>query len=266
MLKIELTPQQVQELKEIYSRELDNLHKRAEEIREFLSKLEVKPTDVSTPYEKPSIVTTPHEEPIKKIPSWSNFIFEVLKVQQKPLSLNTIVKLYRKEYGIKEQLPKNSIKSLRQSLFLLRTKKKQIQSIALQDKKEKLYGLIEWQNEPILKSKPEKKLKPKKEAIDNIVKPQVADTSHNWTQFIIDTLNKTKRVMTPKEFLNYAVTAFSIPKHDEDQARKNLSPTLSYLAHKNKSLKTTIKKGQKGKCYGLSTWFNDEGELIPDYK
>ena len=137
--------------------------------------------------------------------------------------------------------------------------------MAGQNKKEKLYGLIEWQNEPTLKTKPEKKVREIKTEF-KIDKPLSDDTFHNWPKFIIDTLNRTKRVMTPKEFLNYAITAFSIPKYEEDKAKKNVAPTLSYLTHKNKTLKTTIKKGQKVKSYGLSTWFNDAGELIPDFK
>jgi len=279
MFKIELTPQQVNELKEIYTHELEKLQKREVEIREFLGKLEAKPPVISTPEE------TPLKESIIKNPTWSNFIIQVLKDQQKPLSVKTITKLYKQQYEIKEALSKKALSSLTQSLFWLRTRKNQIQSIKTPGKKERMYSLVEWpattkpevkseiQPEPKPKRKYEKKTKPKPEkkprgikSTVKLIKEQTDDSSYKWTQFIVDTLNKTKRVLTAKEFIRYATTTFNIPKHEIASVRNSLSPTLSNLARKQKSLKTVIKKGQRGKSYGLANWFNDEGELIADFK
>jgi len=79
-------------------------------------------------------------------------------------------------------------------------------------------------------------------------------------------LNKTKRVMSLKELLQYAIVTFNIPKQGMVSTRNSLSPMLSNLVRKSKTLKSVKKEGQTGRSYGISNWFDDDDNLIAIYK
>ena len=90
--------------------------------------------------------------------------------------------------------------------------------------------------------------------------------SSDWPNFIFETLNKSKRVLSLKEFLRSATVTRNISKYETASAKRSLSSTLRNLAGKAKTLKTIQKEGQNGRSYGLANWFDDEGKLIVIYK
>jgi hypothetical protein len=119
------------------------------------------------------------------------------------------------------------------------------------------------------KPKPEKKIKAKKiepkPAVKLTEKKTDSRIKYNWPKFVVDTLNKTRRVLSAKEFIQHAVVAFNLSKHEINIAKNSISPTLSVLTSKAKTLKTVKKEGQKAKSFGLTTWFED-GKLLAVYK
>ena len=282
MVNIELTSLQAEELKAFYVNELEKIQKRTDEILGLLNKLNSQPfkivasakNHVNKKSHKKIIVNNIEEivlqkESEAKNPKWSEFIIQVLQEKQKPLSRKVISKLYEQHYNKKITNSKSAQSGLLQALYWLRVKNKKIQSIKKDGKKEKLYGLTEWSANPIKKTITTKISKTKKVNRKPATKQTVQSSeknTHNWNKFIFDTLNKTKRVMSLKELLQYAIVTFNIPKQGMVSTRNSLSPMLSNLVRKSKTLKSVKKEGQTGRSYGISNWFDDDDNLIAIYK
>lgn len=286
MVNIELTPQQVEELKNFYIIELEKIQKRASEIKALLDKLDSKPLDINEPVTlgnkvKLKTKVTAHDQKVfiepkerkTKNPNWINYVVELLKEQNKPLTSKEIIQSYEKQHSIDLSNSKYSVNALRQALHRLRVKNNRITNIKVKGKTEKLYGLIEWVDKSVVeKTAKAKKIKPVENAnqkpktiIKQVNKPPLVLT-YNWPKFIFETLNKTKRVLTAKDFLKYAMVYYSIPKHEMEKTRGKLSPSLSRLERISKSLKTCKKDGQPGRFYGLPNWFDKNNKLIATYK
>jgi len=280
MVNIELTSQQAEELKNFYVIELEKIQKRADEIKGLLTKLNSTTVPIATSTTKQVSEKTHkkitvqnldeinlHKESEAHSPKWGDFIIQVLQEKQKPLTRKAITKLYEKHYNT--NITKSKRSGMEQALARLRVRNKKIQSIQTEGKKERLYGLTEWADKSSLKTKPEKIVKTKKATSMIAIKRDKrlpANTTYNWPQFIIDTLSKTKRVLTAKDFLQRAMVHYTIPKHDIVSTRGKLSPALSNMEKNTKKLKTVMKKGITGRCYGLTEWFDDDGKLIAIYK
>lgn len=301
MINIDLTLQQVEELKSFYINELDKIQNRADEIRGILEKFKIKPESVAKPqvpaikteigyprltdgqaslWEKPKVekqkIITPRKETDKQT-KWGNMILELLQEKQKPLSIRKIVKTFEKQINIPKTDLKKAISGIQQSLHRLRTYNNKIQSIKRKGKKEKLYGLTEWAKKPKIISLIPEVSKPNKDKNStsrrNISKTIVKQAgkpplnyTYNWPEFIKKILNKTKRILTAKEFLKYAMNYYNIPVSQRNNTRGKLSPALSRLEKITKTLKSFKKKGVTGRSYGLSEWFDGDGNLIPEFK
>jgi hypothetical protein len=116
--------------------------------------------------------------------------------------------------------------------------------------------------------KPEKKIKAKKiepKPVKLTEKKTDSRIKYNWPKFVVDTLNKTRRVLSAKEFIQHAVVAFNLSKQEVNIAKNSISPTLSVLTSKAKTLMTVKKEGQIAKSFGLTNWFED-GKLLAVYK
>jgi len=284
MVNIELTPLQVEELKNFYTNELDKIQKRADEIREILEKLVNKPEPIANrkvviqkkekqPKPEKQIIIIPLKKTNKQS-KWSDKILELLKEKQKPLSIKEIVKYFEKQINIPKTDLKKTVIAIQQSLFRLRTHNKKIQNIKRAGKAGKLYGLTEWTDKsviPLKNAKEEntqqiKKINQKPKTIikrDN--KPPLTLT-YNWPKFIFETLNKTKRVLSAKDLLKYAMVYYSLPKLEKATTRVKLASALSRSEKITKSLKTCKKEGQAGRFYGLPEWFGGDNKLIAEYK
>lgn len=285
MVNIELTPQQVEELKNFYANELENIQRRADEIKGLLNKLDTK-TIVST---KPAIipdkvVPTPDltSQPKKSIkvkprktknPNWRHFILKVLKENDKPLTSGEIIKLYYNQHNLDLPASPNSLMALSQALHRLRVKDNIVKSSKIKGKREKRYGLIDATDKSVVLTENAKAKKPvplnpnqkPKTIIRQDNKPPLI-TTYNWPKFVFETLNKTKRVLSAKDFLKHALVYYNVPKKDSALTRSRLSPALSRMEKITKSLKTCKKAGQAGRFYGLPEWFDGDNKLKVDYK
>jgi hypothetical protein len=109
---------------------------------------------------------------------------------------------------------------------------------------------------------------PKQIISKTIAKPakKQPQTIFNWPEFVQETLSKTKRVLTAQEFLKHAMIYYNIPENKKSNTRGKLAPALSRLEKTNKTLKSVKKKGVIGRSYGLSEWFDGNGNLKPEFK
>jgi hypothetical protein len=289
MANIELTSQQIEELKSFYTAELERIQARTAEIKGLLEQLKEKGERVPAAARKQvrekapkKIARKEHKEGAGqkeaegKGPRWTSFILDTLQEIQKPLSRKEIARLYDQQHHTRIASSKNAMAAIAQALFWLRVKNKKIQSLGAQGKREKLYGLTEWPAEvyetalasmPVKKIKEKKARKPRKPRA--AAKPKVKVALHpaiDWLNFIKETLIKTRRVMTANEILRYAVSNFQIPDFQVKPTRSNLLSTLSKLGKNPENFKTVQKENVRGKSYGLPEWFNEDGQLIPEFK
>jgi hypothetical protein len=261
MVNIELSAQQADELKNFYVSELEKILKRADVIRELLSKLDIEHAHIKLPETTQVKEQAPKEiitlaETGTKIPKWVDFIIQTFQEEQRPLSIKELLKLYEKQYKIS----KNSQSAMRQALFVMRTKTKQIKSISTTGTTEKLYSLSEWADKSVLNTKMGKP--------DTAIEPDKTTTSkfkYHWPQFIQETLNQQKRTLSLKEFVKYAMKHFEIPADKMKSIRGSIAPAISNLGKSN-TIKSVQKKGFRGVSYGLAEWFDYNGDLVPFYK
>jgi len=289
MANIELTTQQIEELKSFYTAELERIQARSAEIKGLLEQLKGKGEKAPAAVKKQVRVKAPkkiarkerketgsQKEAEGKGPRWTSFILQTLQEMQKPLSRKDIAGLYDQQHHTRIANSENAMAAIAQALFLLRVKNKKIQSLGAKGKKEKLYGLAEWPAEVFetaLAAMPEGKMKGKRVRKPRkpraAAKPKVKVTLHpviDWLNFIKETLIKTRRVMTSNEILRYAVANYQIPEFQVKPTRSNLLSTLSKLGKDPQNFKTVQKENVRGKSYGLPEWFNEDGQLIPEFK
>jgi hypothetical protein len=274
MTTIELTKEQVEELKSFYKIELEKSLNRTNEIKAILYKLETKPEPLiksEIPKQKPEklIVATVPQETNKNI-KWSGNIIKLLKENEKPLSLKEITKIL----VIQNNIPKSDLKktnyAIQQSIYRLRTINNMVQSIKVAGKKERLFVLTERTNIP----EPSKSIvEPQSTSRQIISKPVVEQEikaptieKYNWQGFVKETLESKKRVLSLNELLNVALKHFNLKDSEKSRTRGNLAPVLTKLVKKDKILKTTVKKGVNGRSYGLKEWFDETGNLVSIYK
>jgi hypothetical protein len=296
MTTIDLTKEQVEELKSFYKLELEKSFNRTNEILGILNKLEDKPESISKPIVrepepkkkkvaavKPESITKPIvQEPLpeKKIVAavqkegnkyvkWTDAIVELLTEKQKPLSSKEIETILVKQKNIPTSDLQKANYAIHQSLFRLRTKTKKIQTLKTAGQKA-LYGLSEWTTnteteksiEPQQNKTKQKKSLP---IIDKDIKTQKSGKP-NWQGFIKETLESKKRVLNLGELVNVALKHFELKSTEKTRTKANLAPVLTKLVKKDKILKTTQKKGVSGRSYGLKEWFDEKGNLVSIYK
>jgi hypothetical protein len=290
MINIELTPEQAEELMGFYTIELEKIQKRVNEINGLIDKLKgkihvlpepaIKQIEENVPKKvdlKYLTDTSIEKETLKEMNQrWSSFILQVLQDKQSPLSRKDITKVYEQLYNKNISNSEKVQAQLQQALFRLSARSKKIECIKKKGMRNNLYKLISkdknindapktTEKAKAKNANPRKieKLRPKTVIIrDN--KPPLTFT-YNWPKFILDTLNKTKRVLSTKEFVPLAMVHFNVPKHDNKKIRNSLSRSLSYLEQKANKIKSLYKEGKAGRFYGLPEWFDNKGNSITKY-
>lgn len=282
MVKVELTTKQAEELKNHYILELEKLQQRSAEILSLLKSIGQEsasafPTD-SGRIAKPLPVaaapaTTAPSQPAENKPKrrgrptnnppWSEYVVDLLKEKEKPLTKEQIFKTYQKQHGINLAGSKSAMASLNQALQRLRVRKNLITSIPREGKRGNFYKLNTNPVAPVEEKKPAQEVK----EVKAVKKPtEEKGSKYNWPQFIVDTLIKTKRVLTRKDFLNHAMVHFSIPDREKSATLGKISPVITQMVKGSKRLKTVKKPGFRGSHYGLVEWFDDNKKLIPEFK
>lgn len=277
MSQIEFTPNQVEELKNYYLLELEKLHQRSVEITGILRKLMQEPMDNKKPQSTfnplpetvvkvPEQVYQPEEKLFRKgrptrNPDWKNIVPQLLKEQNKPLTKGQILKLYEKQYNVSLSGSASAISSLNQSIQRLRVKNNILTSSKIKGHKGNFYSLVKPEGISVVKTQ----LTPITESSETGIK---ADENVKFyiPQFVVDTLNKTRRILSLKDIVNYAMVRYSIPENDKKVIYGKISPVLTHMSKNKDKIRTIRKDGLAYKFYGLTEWFNNKGELIVMYK
>jgi hypothetical protein len=194
-------------------------------------------------------------------PRWAAFIMQLLKEVGKPLSSEQIIDAYQMQYDLDISTSKPARQSLNQALHQLRVTKRQIISIKRPGRKAKLFALTGTQYIPSEDVQAEKKKKPDKSSGET----SKTETKYNWAQFVLNTLAKTKRILSLKEFCNYAIVEYTIPANEKKATYGRISPILTQMVRRKDTIRTVQKDGFHFKYYGLNDWFNSNGELITIY-
>lgn len=287
MIKLELSHKQTEELKNFYSAELKTILKRADELKDLLNKLEQNPVVevsegvISSNGKKKSLIRKQPAEGISdlkfrktKNPNWRLIVLEILKEKQKPVSIDEIIQTYEKTHKGKISGNKKFLNSLTQALFRLRTVDKKINSIKIKGQKQKLYSLLGNNAIPVkdataIKSKTVVPAKANsniqmKEYQKRGRKPK--EKTDDLTKFIVETLRKTKRVMTELELLKYAMVYFGLPRRENKIMKGKLRVFLNDLAKNERTVSRVKKEGRLTKLWALPEWVDEESNLITEYK
>lgn len=287
MVNIELTQQQADELKDFYAIELEKIQRRTDEIKGLLNKLGTGPLDISKPVTSltkvrlDTIVTDQQQkESVESMTGktknlkWSNYIIKVLKEQNKPMTIKQIIKSFEKQNDIDLSSSNDPFYAVTQALNRLRVKNNLIYNKRIKGKRDRLFGLVEWndKSDSVTKTAKAKKIEPikkvnqKSETIIDLDKKRPLNVPYNWPKFIFETLTKTKRVLSAKDLLKYAMVFYNLPKIEMATIRVKLAAALSRQEKIVKSLRTCKKDNQVGRFFGLPDWFDGNNKLIVDYK
>jgi len=181
-----------------------------------------------------------------KLPKLNAFIIQLLKEKNKPLTLGEMLKERLKQYNI---IPRNStdIKfSIKQALYQLE-RKKLISKTWKIDRGENLFFLYIKEYDPT-------------EIVDS------TDTIVNFEQFIIDTLQKHKRIFSLEDFVKYALVHYQISSSEKKFLAKEIYSIILQMIKDKNNLRRVINCGSRESYYGLKEWFNSKGELMTLYK
>jgi hypothetical protein len=187
----------------------------------------------------------------------SDFIVQILKEKNKPLTSEQMIKEYKKRYKIDLAGSKNTMASLNQSLFRLRAKQNLITSTRRKGKRGNLYSLVAKTAVPKAKEKPKKE---KRRVNPPAELP--SGSKYNWPQFIVDTLTKSKRILPLNEFVRGALVHYQIPPTDKKSTYGKISPVLTQMSKNKDRIRSVKKEGSSKRFYVLNEWFNDKNELI----
>lgn len=195
-------------------------------------------------------------------PLWGEFIIQLLKEKGKPQLREQIIHAYQKQFNVEVSGSKSAMSALNQALQHLRVRKKQITSIGREGKKGKLFALI---NSADISAE-NVKARQKKHSIISPKETPSTETNYNWSQFILDTLAKTKKILSIKDFYNYAMAERMIPASEKKSIYGKLSPLLTQMVRRKDTIRTVKKDGLNTKLYGLNEWFGSNQELITIYQ
>jgi len=151
-------------------------------------------------------------------------------------------------------------------------KKKIVEVNAAAEKKEKV---VKSKVADIKKGRKKKTVKvkaaPKKrgrkpKSLRKPIKGGKGENKVKWNDFITETITSKDSMMLASSITQAALEKFQIPSNDRDRVRMAISTTLTKMANKDKVLQTYTQKGIRGAFFGLTSWFNENGEPINDYQ
>jgi hypothetical protein len=306
MVQLNLTPKQVEELKNHYILELQRLQTRTAEIMSILGKLaQGDVTSLPAPSEITEIAApaTVQDSSAKRRgrpsnkPNITDFIIETLTENKKPMTTDQLIRAYKKKYQIDLVTMPGGMAAINQVLFRLRAKLHKIVSKSRKGKRGKVYALATEAVKSTANKKPTKAAKPKAadvkaakpktpkikaapktkktktakakqaNAKKKTPQPSVKITSgRDWPLFITETLHKQKRVLTLKELLGYAMVQFSIPAQEKKATLNEITAVLSAMLKAKDQIMSYKKEGSTLRHHALKEWFTDNKELITTYK
>ncbi|PKP39058.1 MAG: hypothetical protein CVT98_03495 [Bacteroidetes bacterium HGW-Bacteroidetes-15] len=249
MKKLTLTNAEFLHLKELYQTELEKAHQRIEHLSAILKKLDAGIETVDTIEAKSTKVTKNNDlhldAEIKNRP----------KRGRKP-NVNVEDPLAKPKLP-RGRRPKEV--ALEEKPILKRGRKPKD---TIQQEKPKLKRGRKPKSQNLL---PEAVGIQKPKRVKRAIKKGVGKKKVKWNDFIIDFLAKRNMPQLSSDITKEAVTHFKIKESNVPRVRLVISGVLSKLVSTDKKLKTQKQVGSREKLYGLNDWFNEEGNLLPNY-
>ena len=243
MKKISLSDVEVNELLDLYQSEIDRAQRRITNLKTIIKKLSEGKSIELSEEEPEKIKNKRGRKPKAKVPVVVPKKAEVVKVVEKePAKRGRKKKVAEVKAEVKQEKKKVVVKP--KPTPKKKEKKKQTTKVKAAPKKRG--------------RKPKSLRKP--------IKGGKGKEKVKWNDFIIETIKSKNSLMLASSLTQAALEKFQIPNSDRDRVRMAISTTLTKLANKDKVLRTHSEKGLRGAFFGLSTWFNDKGNLNNEYK
>ena len=278
MKSISLNENEINHIKEMYSQELERLQKRSSEISAFIKKLDDHNVIDNQIVEKKP---TKRKEKIVEKPT------KALKAGNKPKQSTKNAKVEAIAIPILAEKPKS-----KRGRPAKKTEVKNVTSVvkkvvtsepkAKRGRKPEAKKLVSAQPAITKKAaKATKKPKVEKLAKPAKIKKEVAKASKplkpgrkksekpkksNWTASILEILEKRGKVLSSKEILDQIMLNQKIADADRAKTRSIITGSLSDLKLETKRIKSLAVPGQKGELYGLSLWYDENGNLLEQFK
>ena len=87
-----------------------------------------------------------------------------------------------------------------------------------------------------------------------------------WTNYIMKRLRQVQRPITYDDLIHDAMLSFNKPPEDLEKVRQAVMNSAFRLRKKQGKVLTYRKPGSKEKYIGLKKWFDDQGNLLEEYK
>jgi hypothetical protein len=239
MKNIPFTETEIKEIKDHYSQELDNLQKRANEIRGILQKMEgSKVETISKPElvkEKVSIKGKKNvsKKAVKVAPAAVIPTIEPVKLKE----VAGINKKGRKSVvkAIEKKAPITKVVASKESKRALKSAKAEIAKAKIVTKKAESNGK-----------------KGRKKSTDS--------KKSQYESYILNIISKQGKLLTSKAIFDAVEKEFKVTAADYSKMKATVTVILS-KEKANGQLKDINQTGTKAKLYGISGWFDDKGIL-----
>jgi len=238
-IKLELTTEELEEMKRYYYDELRSLIKRIEKVSAMLEKLGVPSNvDVNT-YKKLLVPDEIYAKQViikddEKIEKKENQKREKKSVQKMLIKWQEIVERAKHDPAVKEFL-----------------------------------DIMNDENIPVIDFGHEKKQKKEKEVKKEVTEIIASNYKRNknilWSDYVYDKLRLTGYPLTVEELKQYAIVELELDESDKESAFSAIHSALFRLKRNQKTINNYALKGSRTSYYGLSEWFTKEGKLLKKY-
>jgi hypothetical protein len=227
MKKITLTSAELSQLLDLYRSELDKAQKRVDHITGILKKLSAEGLAHAQDSE-----TELHVFPEKEI-------------KVKPVKKEKIAKIKT----AKGPQIKETAKSIAKVAVKAKAKPS-VKSIASE--------------QPIVEKKTSTRgRKPK--SVRKPIKKGTGKKKIKWNDFVLETIAKAEKPINSTQISKEAQEKFKISNSDFGRVKMVIAGTISKLLNADKKIKNHKVSGSRGKAYGLNEWFNEKGEILPQF-
>jgi hypothetical protein len=181
--------------------------------------------------------------------------------------INSSADLSAEEVVEKKSLKSNKTQSEQNLKLVIEKPSKQTKKVIVKQTEQKdapkIIKGVEKEKLPLIKSPGKRGRKPKGVSVP--LKKGVGKNKVKWNDFVINTLTKLNTPSLSSQITAEAVSKFKTPQSDLSRVRLVISGALSKLVNSEKKLLTQRVPGSREKLYGLREWFNEQGELLPEY-
>ncbi|MFP4556551.1 MAG: hypothetical protein ACLFNU_06750 [Bacteroidales bacterium] len=113
-------------------------------------------------------------------------------------------------------------------------------------------------------SKPKSK-RGRKAGVKKSIKGAAGAKKIKWNDVVLDTIKSKGIPMLSSTITEEVFKTLKAKQSDKGRVKNTVSGTLSKLVTAENKLKTYKLEGSRNKLYGLPQWFNEKGELLPEF-